>query len=144
MAIGLPAFALLRPGVDASYALRVPRAGSLRTASFRPRLAAAALAVRLMVPAIRVHRGLSPPSQCALPGAHKKATFTGCLFTFNARMPSHLALNGGSAWESIPPGKLVTAMSAAFPLAPSWPQDDRTSRERRLPAAWMLSTYRCL
>ena len=30
-----------------------------------------ALAVRLMVPAIGVHRGLAPPSRCALPGAAK-------------------------------------------------------------------------
>jgi hypothetical protein len=30
-----------------------------------------ALAVQLMVPAIRVHRGLAPPSECALPGAPK-------------------------------------------------------------------------
>jgi len=46
----------------ASYALRVPRAGSLPPASFRPHLAAAALAVRLGVPVIEASRGLSPPS----------------------------------------------------------------------------------
>jgi len=72
MAIGLWVFLPPRPVMSAFYALRVPRAGSLRTASFRPHLAVAALAVRLMVPAIRVHRGLSPPSQCALPGAQEK------------------------------------------------------------------------
>ena len=58
-----------RPDVVASYALRVPQAGVLPTASFRPRLAAAALAVQLTVPVIRVRRGLPPPSECALPGA---------------------------------------------------------------------------
>ena len=69
---GLRVFWPPRPGTNASYALRVPRAGSLRTASFRPHLTVTALAVRLMVPAIRVHRGLAPPSECALPGAPKK------------------------------------------------------------------------
>ena len=51
------------------HALRVPRARDLPTASFRPRLAAAALAVQLTVPVIRVRRGLSPPGECAQPGA---------------------------------------------------------------------------
>jgi len=32
-----------------------------------------ALAVQLTVPVIRVRRGLTPPSECALPGAHKKS-----------------------------------------------------------------------
>src|SRR3990170_4091246 len=72
MTIGLWASMLPRPGAVASYALRVPRAGGLPAASFGPRLAAAALAVRLTVPAIRVRRGLPPPSECALPGAHEK------------------------------------------------------------------------
>jgi hypothetical protein len=76
MTIGLRAFVPPRPGAVASYALRVPRAGGLLTASFRPRLAAAALAVRLTVPVIRVRRGLAPPSECALPGAHEKAAGT--------------------------------------------------------------------
>src|SRR6056297_1690838 len=49
--------------VDASYALRVPRAGDLPRASFRLRLAADALALWLVVPVITVHRGLSPPSR---------------------------------------------------------------------------------
>jgi len=53
------------------HALRVPRAGILLTASFRPHLTMAALAVRLMVPVIRVHGGLSPSSQCAC-RAHNK------------------------------------------------------------------------
>jgi len=73
MTIGLWIFWPPRPGAVASHALRVPRAGGLPAASFRPRLAAAALAVRLTVPAIRVRRGLPPPSGCALPGAPKKA-----------------------------------------------------------------------
>jgi hypothetical protein len=34
----------------------------------------ASLAVQLTVPVIRVRRELSPPSECALPGAHKKAS----------------------------------------------------------------------
>ena len=72
MTIGLRINMPPRPGAVASYALRVPRAGGLPAASFRPRLAAAALAVRLTVPAIRVRRGLPPPSECALPGAHEK------------------------------------------------------------------------
>jgi len=57
----------------ASYALRVPQAGDLPTASFRPHLTMIALAVQLTVPLIKVRRGLSPPSKCALPGAHRKA-----------------------------------------------------------------------
>jgi hypothetical protein len=72
MTIGLRIYWPSRPGAVALYALRVPRAGGLPAASFRPRLAAAALAVRLTVPAIRVRRGLAPPSGCALPGAPKK------------------------------------------------------------------------
>ena len=56
----------------ASYVLRIPQAGVLPAASSRPRLTVAALAVQLMVPVIRVHRGLSPPSMCALTGAPKK------------------------------------------------------------------------
>jgi hypothetical protein len=62
----------------ASYALRVPRAGTLRSASFRPRLTAAALAVRLTVPVIRVRSGLSPPSEYALTGALKKRAGKPC------------------------------------------------------------------
>jgi hypothetical protein len=58
--------------VAASYALRVPQAGDLLTASFKPHLTVTALAVQLTVPVIRVRRGLSPLSECALPGAHKK------------------------------------------------------------------------
>ncbi len=46
----------------ASYALRVPRAGDLRSASFRRRLAAEALAVQLTVPVISFRRRLTPPS----------------------------------------------------------------------------------
>jgi hypothetical protein len=72
MTIGLRVAMPPRPGAVASYALRVPRAGGLPAASFRPRLAAAALAVRLTVPVIRVRRGLPPPSECALPGAHNE------------------------------------------------------------------------
>ena len=85
MTIGLRVYLPPRPEIGASYALRVPRAGSLRTASFRPHLTVAALAVRLMVPAIRVHRGLAPPSQCALPGAQIKRgpRITSGLFHFN-------------------------------------------------------------
>ena len=72
MTIGLWTFMPPRPETAASYAQRVPQAGTLLTPSFRPHLAMVALGVRLMVPVIRVHRGLSPPSACALPGAHKK------------------------------------------------------------------------
>ena len=75
MAIGLRVFTPPHPGAVASSALRVPRAGSLLTASSRPRLAAAALAVQLTVPVIRVRRELSPPRRCALPGAQKKRPY---------------------------------------------------------------------
>jgi hypothetical protein len=69
MAIGLWILLPPRPDAVASYALRVPRAGNLLTASSGPRLTAAALAVRLTVPVIRVRKGLAPSSECALPGA---------------------------------------------------------------------------
>ena len=69
MTIGLQIFWPPCPGVAASYALRVPQAGDLPTASSRPHLTMIALAVQLTVPVIRVRRGLSPPSECALPGA---------------------------------------------------------------------------
>ena len=61
-----------RPETAASYAQRVPQAGTLLTPSFRPHLAMVALGVRLAVPVIRVRRGLAPPSTRALPGAHKQ------------------------------------------------------------------------
>ena len=73
MTIGLQIFMPPRPGVAASHALRIPQAGDLLTASFRPHLTMIALAVQLTVPVIRVRGGLTPPSECALPGAHKKA-----------------------------------------------------------------------
>src|SRR4030042_241122 len=61
------------PRCGCLYALRVPQARDLPTASFRPHLTMIALAVQLTVPAIKGRRGLSPPSECALPGAHKKS-----------------------------------------------------------------------
>jgi hypothetical protein len=79
MTIGLRIYWPSRPGAVAFHALRVPRAGGLPAASSRPRLAAAALAVQLMVPVIRVHRGLSPPSMCALTGAPNKKEGAFCL-----------------------------------------------------------------
>ena len=72
MSIGLRVIWPHRPDLQAFYALRVPRTRSLLTASSRPRLTTTALAVRLTVPLIRVRRGLSPPSKCALPGAPKE------------------------------------------------------------------------
>ena len=51
-----------RPDGNASYALRVPRAGTLRTASFRFHLTVDTLAVRLTIPITRARRGLAPPS----------------------------------------------------------------------------------
>ncbi|RQW86855.1 MAG: hypothetical protein EHM79_08905 [Geobacter sp.] len=50
------------PVVAALYATSVRRGGILPSAFFRFRLATDTLAVRLMVPSIRVHRGLAPPS----------------------------------------------------------------------------------
>src|ERR1039457_764974 len=50
------------PDVAALYAISIHRAGILPSAFFRFRLATDTLAVRLMVPSIRVHRGLAPPS----------------------------------------------------------------------------------
>ena len=46
----------------AGDALRVPRAGTLRAASFRFPLAGDTLAVRLTIPITRARRGLPPPS----------------------------------------------------------------------------------
>jgi len=60
-----------RSNTRAFYALHVLRTRTLPSASFRRHVAMAALAVRLTVPIIRVRRGLSPPSMCALPGAHR-------------------------------------------------------------------------
>ena len=58
-----------RPNVVACYALHVPLARHLPTASSMPHLAVIALAVRLTVPVIRVRTGLAHPSKYALPGA---------------------------------------------------------------------------
>jgi hypothetical protein len=52
------------PVVAALYAVSVRRAGILPSASFRFRITPDTLAVRLMVPSIRAHRGLAPPSHC--------------------------------------------------------------------------------
>jgi len=41
----------------------------------RPRLTAAALAVQLMVPVIRIHRGLAHPNECAPAGRTNKKAF---------------------------------------------------------------------
>jgi hypothetical protein len=69
MTIGLQICLRPRPDVAASYALRVPQARDLPTASSKPHLTMIALAVQLTVPVIRVRRGLAPPNECALPGA---------------------------------------------------------------------------
>lgn len=53
----------ISPDVAASYAVPVRQAGTLPTASFRFPVTQDTLAVPLMVPAIRVHRGLAPPSR---------------------------------------------------------------------------------
>ncbi len=71
--IGLRIFAPARPDVNASDALPVRRAGSLHSASSRHHLTVDALAVPLVVPVTKAHRGLSPLSRSALPGAHKKS-----------------------------------------------------------------------
>ena len=55
-------FCLLAQVNDASYAVPVRQTGNLLTASFRPLLTMAALAVRLAVPVIEARRGLPPPS----------------------------------------------------------------------------------
>ena len=56
------------PGCAASYPLPVLQARVLLSASFRFHLAVDTLAVQLTLP----RRGLSPPSECALPGAPNK------------------------------------------------------------------------
>lgn len=87
-------FGPLVPDVSASYALRIPRTGALLIASFRPRLASKALAVRLWVPVTRVPRGLSPPSHHAMPGVPKKGVIVRShLTTNNSASPSTLLLN---------------------------------------------------
>jgi hypothetical protein len=70
--IGLCIYVPTRPDADASDALHVLRAGSLLAPSSRHCLAANALGVQLVVPVTKAHRGLTPPSRSALPGAHNK------------------------------------------------------------------------
>src|SRR3990172_6122291 len=72
MTIGLQIFRPPCPGAVASYALRIPRAGGLPTASFRPRLAAAALTVLLRVPVIGARGGPTLPRGCGFAGAPGK------------------------------------------------------------------------
>ena len=62
MTLGFRSYGPLAQRFDASYAVRVPQAGSLLTASFRFHLAVDTLAVRLEVPVIKALRGLPPPS----------------------------------------------------------------------------------
>ena len=85
-----------RPNTAASYALRVPRAGALHTASSRPRLAAAALAVQLMVPVIGVHRGLSPPGSAPC-RAHQGARQASPVTPLAGSLSSNMRLRRGSA-----------------------------------------------
>lgn len=60
--IGLWTPTLPRPRDKASHAIRVPRVGSLPSASFSSHLTVSTLAVRLGVPVIKVSKGLSPSS----------------------------------------------------------------------------------
>jgi hypothetical protein len=60
--LGFGSLRLLAHQTTASYALRVPQARALLTASSPRRLATDAVAVRLAVPVTRVRRGLAPPS----------------------------------------------------------------------------------
>jgi hypothetical protein len=60
--IGLWTPTLPRPRDKASHAVRVPRGGSLPSASFRSHLTVSTLAVRLGVPVIKASKGLSPSS----------------------------------------------------------------------------------
>ena len=57
MTLGFESLCPLAHRGDASYAVRVPRAGSLPSASFRFRLAADTLAVWLGVPVIKASTG---------------------------------------------------------------------------------------
>ena len=59
------------PSYNASYEVPVCQASVLPKASFRHPLASLPLPSANASP-YRVHRGLSPPSVCAMPGAHKK------------------------------------------------------------------------
>ena len=95
--------------VDASYALRVPRAGDLPRASFRLRLAADALALRLVVPVITVHRGLSPPSRFPArfpsPVAVTRAPALALRAMPGAQKESPPRGEGGSGYCSLVPGR---------------------------------------
>jgi len=57
MTLGFESIGPLAHRCDASYVVRIPRAGSLPAASFRFHLAMDTLAVRLGVPVIRVSTG---------------------------------------------------------------------------------------
>jgi hypothetical protein len=59
------------PNINASYEVPVRQAGDLPPASFRHPLTSLPLPLANASP-YRVHRGLSPPSIGAMPGAHKK------------------------------------------------------------------------
>src|SRR5690606_19890251 len=59
MTLGFESIGPLAHLAGASYAVRIPRARSLPAASFRLRLAADALAVRLEVPVIKASTGTS-------------------------------------------------------------------------------------
>jgi len=59
------------PDFQASYAISIRQASILPSASFRHPLTSLPLPLANASP-YRVHRGLSPPSISALPGAHKK------------------------------------------------------------------------
>jgi len=59
------------PSINASYEVPVRQASVLLRASFRQLLTDLPLPLANASP-YRVHRGLSPPSICALPGAPQK------------------------------------------------------------------------
>ena len=129
MTSGFESFRPLAHLLRRLYALRVPRAGALPAASFRLRLAADALAVRLAVPVIRARRGLPPPSH------------------FPIRFPSSVDSSRRHAWRCAPclahekgarqtphPGEhhLSAALAAAGPRKRTGrPADVRCGRARR-------------
>lgn len=93
MTLGFESLCILAQLVPPHIQYSVRQIGNLLTASFRPYLAVAALAVRLEIPVIKALRGFAPPSHFlahfrlrvpntpvmalrAMPGAHKKMSYS--------------------------------------------------------------------
>ena len=115
-----------RPQTIASYTVRVPRAGALPAAAFRPHLAVDALAVRLGVPVIKASRGLAPPSHFP---AHFRLPVDSATMALRA-MPGARRVTPGSYPPRVPTDPYVRTLAHTVPQIMVSRHGDRPSGSR--------------